>query len=433
MFRALVAAFLAALLFIPSVSPADTAKGRIEIMSFKAKTIQIWAKDKPPVVIRFDKNTQFVNVKSAKELVINELIEIEFSPGAPATKITKVVFGLPPGIEIDTAEMEAILRGDQDYVLVDARPCRLFNEGHIPTAICIFTKDQEKEIGKLPQDKSKLLVFYCGGPTCPYTGMSIKIAQKHGYTNIKGYQGGMPLWKKKRKPAHTPASWVAKNLNEHHVIIDVRPVSESSQKHIKTAVAMPSDDFKAMTKTFIKEKKPARLPGVSDKGAPIFVYGNSDSGKDVLTAYRELRKWRYKKVAILAGGFDDWTKQGRPTASGPAADKVVYTRAIKKGSIPRAEFVKLEENRDNVILLDVRSTQEASTGTLRGKGALAIPLDDIIANLDKLPKSGAIVAYCTNGKRAEMAYETLKNKGYENVRFLNETLAFKPDGSYQIE
>ena len=75
MFRAFVAAFLAALLFIPSVSPADTAKGRIEIMSFKAKSIQIWAKDKPPVVVRFDKNTQFVNVKSAKELVINELID----------------------------------------------------------------------------------------------------------------------------------------------------------------------------------------------------------------------------------------------------------------------------------------------------------------------------------------------------------------------
>jgi rhodanese-related sulfurtransferase len=175
------------------------------------------------------------------------------------------------------------------------------------------------------------------------------------------------------------------------------------------------------------------LPGVSDKGAPIVIYGDSDGEKDVLTTYQELKKWRYKKVAILENGFDDWIKQGRPTASGPAADKIVYTRKLKKGAIPRAEFVKLEQDRGNVTLLDVRSPKETSKGTLQGDGALAIPLDDIVANLDKLPKGGAIVAYCSNGIRAEMAYETLKNNGYEDVRFLNETLAVKSDGSYRIE
>ena len=32
-----------------------------------------------------------------------------------------------------------------------------------------------------------------------------------------------------------------------------------------------------------------------------------------------------------------------------------------------------------------------------------------------------------------MAYETLKNSGFQNVRFLSETLAVKGDGSYRIE
>ena len=421
------------LIFLPSIGAAEVVKGRIKYISFKASSIQIDVKDKPPAVVKFGKNTQFVNAKSIKELGTKDLIEVEYSPGQPASKITKVIFGLPLGVEISTEELEAIIQGGQDYLLVDARPSKRFGAGHIPTAISIFAKDLEKNLGRLPKDKSMLLVFYCGGPTCPYTGMSIKIAQKHGYTNVKGYQAGLPTWKKSKKPVHASSGWVAKNLDEHHVIIDVRSKDESAQQHIKTAVAMPAGEFKAMTKKFIKAKKPAKLPGVSDKRAPIMLYGNSENGKDVLTAYKELRKWKYKSVAIIEGGLTDWVKDGRPTAKGPARDKIVYTRKLKKGAIPRAEFEKLEKQRTNVTLIDVRSSKENGKGTLKGKGALAIPLDDFDANLDKLPKSGEIVTYCSNGIRAEMAYEYLKNKGYDKVRFLNETLAVKPDGSYRID
>ncbi len=421
------------LVFLPNISVADVVKGRIKYISFKASSIQIDVKDKPPVVVKFGKNTQFVNAKSIKDLGTKDLIEVENFPGQPARRITKVIFGLPPGVEINTEGLEAIINGDQDYFLVDARPGKRFGGGHIPTAISIFAKELEKNLDRLPKDKSKLLVFYCGGPTCPYTGDSIKIAHEHGYTNVKGYQAGLPTWKKAKKPVHASASWVAKNLGEHQVTLDVRSKDESSRQHIKTAVAMPAGEFKAMTKKFIKEKKPAKLPGVSDKSAPIMLYGDSDDGTDVLAAYKELKKWKYKSVAIIEGGFTDWVKAGKPTATGSAADKIVYVRKLKKGAIPRAEFAKLEKERVDVTLIDVRSTKETAKGTLKGKGTLAIPLDDIEANLDKLPKTSQIVTYCSNGIRSEMAYETLKNKGYDKVRFLNETLVVKADGSYRIE
>ena len=143
----------------------------------------------------------------------------------------QLIFGLPPGVEIGTKELEAIIQGTEDYVLVDARPGKRFGDGHIPTAISIFAKDLEANLDKLPKDKSQLLIFYCGGPTCPYTAMSVKIAQQHGYTNVKGYQGGLPTWKKAKKPVHASAGWLAKNLDEYHVVIDARPVSDSGQKH----------------------------------------------------------------------------------------------------------------------------------------------------------------------------------------------------------
>ncbi len=429
MIQKLLTTVLVGLMCLPGVLYADTAKGRIKYISKKASAIQI--KSKPPVVVRFDQNTQFVNAKSIKELGDNELLEVEFEPGQPATKITKILFGLPPGVEIDLAQMEAIIKGDRPYLLVDARPGRRFPDSHLPTAISIFARELPKKLDLLPTDKSELLIFYCGGTTCPYTGESVKIVRKHGYTNVKGFQGGMPAWKKARKPVHATASWVAKNLDEHHVVIDVRPRNESSKRHIKTAVTMPAPEFTEMTRRFIKEKQKARLPGVSDKAAPILLYGNMDSGQDVLTAYKELMKWRYKNVAIIEGGFDDWVRNDRPSASGPAEDTIAYVRKLKEGAIPRAEFVKIEKERANVTLLDVRSNKEIATGTLRD--ALAIPLDDLEGSRDKLPKRGEIIAYCSNGIRSEMAYELLKKKGFQNVRFLNETLVIKPDGSYRIE
>jgi rhodanese-related sulfurtransferase len=50
--------------------------------------------------------------------------------------------------------------------LVDARPESLYAQGHLPGAISIsvpMLKKKQTEV--LPQDKDKLLVFYCGGYT----------------------------------------------------------------------------------------------------------------------------------------------------------------------------------------------------------------------------------------------------------------------------
>ncbi len=429
----LITLALIALLSLSVTVSADTVQGRIKYISKKASTIQLDVKGKPPAVVRFDKNTQFVNAKGIKELGTKDLLKVEFEPGKPATKITKVVFALPPGVEIDTKTMQGIIKGTEPYMLVDARPGARFGAGHLPTAVSIFAKEQPKKLDKLPADKSQLLVFYCGGPTCPFTRESVEIAMKAGYTNVKGYQAGMPGWKKAKLPVHASADWVAKNLDEHSVIIDVRPLNESTEKHIKTAVAMPTADFKALTKKFIKERKPARLPGVSDKRAPIYLYGNDPNDADVLAANKELRKWGYKAVAVIEQPFAQWVADGRPTATGPAKTEIAYVRKLKKGAIPRQEFVNLEKSRENVVLVDVRSDKEASKGTLKGQGALHIPLDAVEANLDKLPKGKRIVTYCSNGIRSEMAYEALKNKGYTKVTFLNETLKFKPDGSFQFD
>jgi uncharacterized protein YceK len=54
----------------------------------------------------------------------------------------------------------------ENTLLIDSRPYQPKHvEGHIPTSVSIPDSKFEEMTGKLPKDKSALLVFYCEGPT----------------------------------------------------------------------------------------------------------------------------------------------------------------------------------------------------------------------------------------------------------------------------
>jgi rhodanese-related sulfurtransferase len=421
---------LATTLALPVAAWADTVKGRVDGISFKASTIRLIADDQA-VTVMFAPETQFVNAANIDDLAPPDLIEVEFRPGKPATRVTKVIFNLPAGAEVSLDQLEAIRAGKTPYVLVDARPAKQFATGHIPGSINIYPKDLPSRLDQLPADKGTLVIFYCGGPTCPYTAQSIEIAQKAGYTNLKGFQAGIPAWKKADKPVVASPEWVAANLGPHHLVVDVRAKDEVAKGHVKGAVSLEPTELTTLTQKLQAEKKPVRLPGVSDMMAPIVVYGDTDSGDDVLRAYAEMKKYKYKNAAILKGGYREWAKLGLPTGSGPATAEISYVKRLKPGAVPREEFASLVASRGDAILLDVREAKEVEGGML--PGALHVSLDRLQVDPSVLPKDRPVLVYCANGIRAEMAYDFLKKSGYDKARFLDDTVVVGKDGRFHFE
>lgn len=420
------------LIALVGVTQAETVKGRIAVVSQQAGTIQIDVKGKDnaisKVVVRTDANTQYDGASGLKDLGPPDLIEVQRESGRPASSIKKIVFGLPPGVEIDVKELLAIMTGGAPYHLYDARPGKRFGSAHVPGARSAFPKDKDF-LSKLPADKNALLVFYCGGPTCPYTGEAVKKAQAAGYTNLKGFQAGLPGWKKAKLPVHAEASWLARNLDPQHVILDVRDKTQSGQAHIKGAVAMPTSELQAMTQEFIKQQKVAELPGVSDLRAPVIVYADSHTSNEALLAYKELRTWGYSNTTVLKDGFSAWQAARLPTANGAAATEIVFEKKLAPGAIDPKEFIALQQSGEGVYLIDVRTDQEAAAGMIRG--ARHIPLEKLEDMLTELPSEKEILIYCANGIRAEMAHQTLSAKGIRN-RYLNETVTIAKDGSFKI-
>ena len=71
----------------------------------------------------------------------------------------------------------------------------------------------------------------------------------------------------------------------------------------------------------------------------------------------------------------------------------------------------LDYNKDNTILLDVRSEIEFNNGHI--EGALNIPVDNIRERLDELDKDKEIIEYCQVGLRGYVASSILSQKGYK--------------------
>ena len=70
--------------------------------------------------------------------------------------------------------------------------------------------------------------------------------------------------------------------------------------------------------------------------------------------------------------------------------------------------------KQGAIILDVRTTGEYSRGHI--KGSINIPVDQLKANLNRLPeKDKVIITCCASGMRSASAKSLLKSNGYAQV------------------
>ncbi len=69
------------------------------------------------------------------------------------------------------------------------------------------------------------------------------------------------------------------------------------------------------------------------------------------------------------------------------------------------------------VLLDVRAPEERQF--LHFPFALEIPINELPARLDEIPRDKLVVAFCSGGDRANVAFAYLHAKGFENIRIMS--------------
>jgi len=201
-------------------------------------------------------------------------------------------------------------------------------------------------------------------------------------------------------------------------LLDLRAADKFAAGHIPRAMSLPV--------TSLEKYQEANWP--SFKGAAIVFY--SDNQADIDKALELMRDYGLSKATYFPGGLARWQKLGTPVEAGPkpAPANLTFVRKLEAQDITIPDFIKALDNA-NIVILDVRNDAERKTGQF--KGAIHIPSDQIGSRYKEVPKDKLVIVHCATGIRAGIAYETLKAKGFTNLKVLNANVAFTGD-KYKI-
>jgi rhodanese-related sulfurtransferase len=308
-------------------------------------------------------------------------------------------------------------------MIIDSRPAaRQYDPGHIPGAVNIPDTQFDKQVAKLPADKSTLLLFYCGGLDCMLSHTSAMKAEKAGYSNIKVYPAGMPEWKAKGGPVSVSAAYIKKLIDDKtpHMLIDARPKRVADQGMIPGAVNISDTEF---------DKNIGKLP--ADKAMPLIYYcGGLDCVLSDKSADKA-RKLGYTNVLTYPPGYPEWEKlHGGAKAQAAAAPALVAGK--EKGTVSVASFEKiLKENPSSVLVVDVRDAKEFAAGTIAG--AINLPINELEKKVGTLPTDKPVIFICGTGARSGEAYDMVQLLRPEvKASFIDADIKFDGKGAYRM-
>lgn len=101
------------------------------------------------------------------------------------------------------------------------------------------------------------------------------------------------------------------------------------------------------------------------------------------------------------------------SAKDPIAIAGYVASNIISGAMPAISWRELAEKKEQVMLVDTRTPEEFSFGTIQG--AVNIPLDELRGRLSEVPTDKPVVLFCAVGLRGYLAQRILIGHGYRNT------------------
>ena len=336
-------------------------------------------------------------------------------------------------VDFDFVKQNVSIPPKKGVVIIDSRPAaRQYDLGHIPGAINIPDSQFDKLVGKLPEDKATLLLFYCGGLECMLSHNSAFKAEKLGYTNIKVYPAGSPEWKAKGAQMSVSAAYLKKLAEDKapYVLIDARPKRVADKGMIPTAINISDSEF---------DKHVDKLP--ADKATMLIFYCGGMECVLSDNSAEKAKKLGYTYVLTYPPGYPEWEKlNGAPAATNaaagataaPAAAGAALVPGKEKGSVTVASFEAVwKANPGSVMLVDVRDPKEVTSGMI--KGAVNIPMNELEKKVGTLPTDKPVIFVCGTGARSGEAYDTVKLLGGKvQAFFIDADTKFNADGSFNM-
>jgi rhodanese-related sulfurtransferase len=202
--------------------------------------------------------------------------------------------------EISTEKLLEILATGNEPVF-DVRFAKEYAIAHIPGTTNIYEKEVERIVELYP-DRDQPMILYCNGPSCGKSKRTSESLVALGYTKVRRYQLGMPVWRALSQTVQTDMLGVDYIIRGDHtaVFVDARTPAEFSTATIPGAVNVQKGEATAANDD-------GRLP-LQDKGTRVVVFGNTLEQARVVAA--EVAKKAYWNSSYFGGTFADLEAAG---------------------------------------------------------------------------------------------------------------------------
>ncbi len=116
-------------------------------------------------------------------------------------------------------------------------------------------------------------------------------------------------------------------------------------------------------------------------------------------------------VLLLVIGF---VSCGNSQTQEKASSNKTQTKAIAK-NIGTNEFEEMMTSKKDVVILDVRTSEEVAAGAIEGSTHLDIYSPNFKSTLEEMDKSKPVMVYCAVGGRSGQAMQMMKKMGFKEV------------------
>lgn len=202
--------------------------------------------------------------------------------------------------EVTTEDMRKVL-AESSMIVLDARTRAEFDAGHIPSAHVLGVPPAEAVAAVtrlVAGDKGKPLVLYCNGPFCQASRRLADQLADNGFTSVRRYQLGMPVWRALGGPVVIEIDGIARiiKMDRTAVFLDGRAAADFARGSVAGAHNAPADDLASGLL-----KKPPLPEDDFNRRVILFARDGAQARKmaDVLSK----RPWH--NVAYFAGSADE--------------------------------------------------------------------------------------------------------------------------------
>ena len=207
------------------------------------------------------------------------------------------------GAEVSTSELVELLK--TGATVLDVRSAKECAIAHIPGSVCMpgvlrsdgsYGDNLEQILDTYP-DLATPLVLYCNGPYCGKSKRTAKPLMEKGYTNVRRYQLGLPVWRALGNTVQTDLEGLAYILKDDRtaVFVDARSPEEFKADTLPGSVNVRQGEAKVANED-------GRLPH-TDKGTRIVIFGaNAEEAREVAVEIAQNAFWN---SSYFGGSYED--------------------------------------------------------------------------------------------------------------------------------